>query len=213
MTNNMNNNFTPCHICKHNFDPDNKNWLGECYDCVGDHNQWKPSTEFIQFLNKNNYQLTNNKTLKIILGFPGVGKTYCKEYYKGQNIKVLDSDSSEFPKDDFPNNYIEHIKNVIAANNVNLMFVSSHKQVRDAIYKDQYIMEYASVYICYPDKKLKEDFMGRYRNRGNNDKFIKLISDNWDNWIDEIEKENYFYPLKLTYKGEYLKNILYKIHI
>ena len=152
------------------------------------------------------------RTIKIILGFPGVGKTYCKEYFKGNDIKVLDSDSSEFPKNDFPNNYIKHIRETIQRNVVDIMFISSHKDVRKAIFNDNFIMSRTSIYICYPDKKLKEDFIDRYKKRGNNEKFIKLISDNWETWIDEIENENYFYPLKLTYKGEYLKNLLYEIN-
>jgi len=213
MKENFKHDFCPCKICTHNVDEKDKTWWGDCYDCVGDHNKFSPSKEFVQFLNKNNFQLKNDKTIKIILGFPGVGKSYCKEYFKGTDTKIQDSDSSEFSKDDFPNNYLNHIKNVIRNNNVNILFISSHESVRKAIFNDKFIMNNAAVYICYPDKSLKEDFIERFKKRGNNERFIKLISDNWDNWIDDIERENYFYPLKLTYNGDYLKNILFKINI
>ena len=106
-------NFIPCKICTHSIETDEKDktWWGDCYDCVGDYSKFSPSKEFVQFLNKNNFQLKNDKTIKIILGFPGVGKSYCKEYFKGTDTKIQDSDSSEFPKNDFPNNYLNHIKN------------------------------------------------------------------------------------------------------
>ena len=207
----MNYNFVPCKLCIHSVDEKDKSWWGDCYDCVGDHSRFSPSKEFTQFLNKANFQLVPHKTIKIILGFPGVGKSFCKEHFKGTDIKILDSDSSEFPKSDFPNNYIKHIRETIQKNIVDIMFISSHKDVRKAIFNDNFIMSRAAIYICYPDKKLKEDFIDRYKKRGNNEKFIKLISDNWETWIDEIENENYFYPLKLTYKEQYLKNLLYEV--
>ena len=46
------------------------------------------------------------KTL-LISAFPGTGKTYS---YENSNKIILDSDSSKFDKNDFPNNYINHIK-------------------------------------------------------------------------------------------------------
>ena len=52
--------------------------------------------------------------MKLISGFPGIGKTY---YKQKSELNVLDSDSSKFSwieKDvrhpDFPQNYIDHIK-------------------------------------------------------------------------------------------------------
>ena len=48
------------------------------------------------------------KKTKLVLGFPGVGKTMYYMKKKGK-VDVLDSDSSTFPKECFPSNYIEHI--------------------------------------------------------------------------------------------------------
>lgn len=46
----------------------------------------------------------------VIAGFPGVGKSYAMRIDDGYNgIYVRDSDSSKFPKDGFPQNYVEHI--------------------------------------------------------------------------------------------------------
>ena len=199
--------FIACELCR--LMTDDKHIIEEsddfpCKYCWGDHNNFRPSKQFMQFLLRNNYIVRLSRTVKIILGFPGVGKTYAKEYYKGTNVHVLDSDSSNFSKDMFPDNYIDYIKQLIQEKDIDMLFISSHDSVRKAIYEDEYIMNNAAVYICYPDKSLKEDFIERFKNRGNNDNFIELISNNWDKWIDNIENEGYFFPLKLKTTGDTL---------
>lgn len=142
----------------------------------------------------------------IISAFPGCGKSYIYNKYNntryyGQDYnnktwKMLDSDSSEYSwiKDEngnntkernpnFPQNYINHIKENIGK--VDVIFVSSHKEVRQAL-KDNNI----KFFLIYPIKEMKEDFIKRYRSRGNTEDFINFISNNWDNFIDEMEQEN-----------------------
>ena len=113
------------------------------------------------------------KETTIISGFPGVGKT---EFFKDQKYHgrvCLDSDSSEFSwvKDEngnntkernpeFPKNYIEHIKSNIGK--VDVIFVSSHKVVREALEK-----EGLNYYLVYPKREDKTEYIRRYRKRGN----------------------------------------------
>jgi len=126
---------------------------------------------------------------KIISAFPGTGKSY---YHSKYPNTTLDSDSSNFSwvKDEngnntsvrntnFPQNYIEHIKGNIGK--YEFIFVSSHKEVREAL-----INNCLFFYLIYPDCSRKEEFIERYRNRGNDQKFIQLVNDNWDNWMKEI---------------------------
>lgn len=143
---------------------------------------------------------------KVISAFPACGKTYCFEnkqsYYNG----ILDSDSSEFSwiKDengnntdvrnpDFPNNYIKHIKDNMGK--VEIIFVSSHDVVRDALKEND--IEYT---LVYPDINQKDEWIRRFKNRGNNDGFINFISNNWDNFITDMENETYPRKIKLPYK-------------
>lgn len=116
----------------------------------------------------------------IISGFPGIGKTTLFEKY-GAGV-VSDSDSSKFPKDDFPANYISHIKELIS-NNKEIVLVSSHEVVRDALLKEG--IEFV---LVYPDVSLKEEYITRYKNRGSSDTFINLLSEKWDSWIKECEE-------------------------
>lgn len=124
---------------------------------------------------------------KIISAFPGTGKSV---YHQKHKETTLDSDSSNFswiinengdkvrnPK--FPKNYIEYIKENIGRYEV--IFISSHKEVRDAL-----LNECIFFYLVYPDDSRKDEFIERYRNRGNDESFIKLVSGNWDNWMNEV---------------------------
>lgn len=140
----------------------------------------------------------------IISAFPGTGKTYFYEKYKNSDIKVLDSDSSNFSwiKDengnntternpDFPQNYINHIKENIGK--VDIIFVSSHDIVRQSLYDNgiKYI-------VAYPDNDCKDEYLERYRNRGNTEEFINMMNKNWDKFINSMKND----------KGAYMKWIL-----
>lgn len=157
---------------------------------------------------------------RIISAFPACGKTtYYKEWskYSPENVwrtrnngedaydesgnpmgfKILDSDSSEFSwvKDEngsntsirnpeFPQNYIDHIKEKMQSEFI--IFVSSHDVVREALKQNNIPYD-----IFYPRKDQKEEWINRFRKRGNDEKFISFISDNWDKFIDDIEKDDY----------------------
>lgn len=132
----------------------------------------------------------------VVSAFPGCGKSYAYNHY-GNKFSILDSDSSNFSwiKDaegnntedrnpDFPKNYIEHIKNNIGK--VDIIFVSSHDIVRKELEKSK-----INYFLVYPvnSNEQKNEWLKRFRERGNNEKFIEFISNNWDNFIDDIEQE------------------------
>ena len=142
---------------------------------------------------------------EIVSAFPCCGKTYAFEHFQNK-YKMLDSDSSQFSwmmvkdehyemqhrgeKDykarmikirnpDFPNNYIEHIKENIGE--VEIIFVSSHEVVRKA-------MTDAGIYFkcVYPKPDMLNEWVGRMYRRGNDDSFIQFIIKNWDSFMHEI---------------------------
>ena len=41
-------------------------------------------------------------------------------------------------------------------------------------------------YLVYPVNSRKEEFIQRYKDRGNDENFIKLVKTNWENWMDEF---------------------------
>jgi hypothetical protein len=128
---------------------------------------------------------------RIISAFPGTGKT---TYHKKYPDTTLDSDSSNFSwvtvdgkkirNPDFPANYIEHIKENIGK--YEFIFVSSHKEVRDALKENCLFF-----YLMYPYEDKKEIYLQRYKDRGNQEAFIELLDKNWDAWIRECRFEIY----------------------
>jgi hypothetical protein len=140
---------------------------------------------------------------KIYSAFPGCGKTtFYKNSITKSNKLVMDSDSSTFDKSNFPQNYIEHIK---AANNidgVDIILVSSHDVVRDGLVKEGLFFN-----LVYPERGLKEEYIQRYKERGNNEGFVKLLETNWDHWMDEMDKQENCNKIRLK-SNEYLSEII-----
>ena len=147
----------------------------------------------------------NIKETMVIAAFPGTGKSYCVKNEGDKFNGILDSDSSNFSwvKDsngnntternpDFPNNYIKHIKENIGK--VEIIFVSSHKEVREALEREG--IEYV---LVYPNVFQKDDYIKRYKNRGSSDKFVRLLEANWDEWINECRTEEYPVKIELPY--------------
>ena len=137
--------------------------------------------------------------MKVYSAFPGVGKTY---YFKTTDKNVLDSDSSTFDKSLFPDNYIEHIERNIQNPIVDNILVSSHKDVRDALLKKG-----IPFVLVYPDRNIKEEYIQRYKDRGNNDAFVDLLDKNWDNWIDEMDNQEGCKKIILG-SGQYLTDVI-----
>ena len=129
--------------------------------------------------------------VKVICGFPGIGKTYLFNNQDNLGIKVADSDSSKFSKiendqgelvqnPDFPINYINHIIDLINGHEVNYILVSSHHDVREALSN-----AHIPYTVIYPTKQMKEVYIQRYRDRESPEKFIALLEDKFDKFVDD----------------------------
>lgn len=114
--------------------------------------------------------------------FPGTGKTTMFNKYAGTKKIILDSDSSQFNKDQFPQNYLQHIKENIGK--ADIICISSHKEVREAL-----VANGLPFVLIYPHRSLKDEYIARYTDRGNSHFFIELVEKNWDLWIDECEQQ------------------------
>lgn len=149
------------------------------------------------------------KDTKIISAFPACGKTYVFENFK--NKVILDSDSSKFSwvivanqkvrNPEFPQNYINHIKENIGK--ADYILVSTHEEVRR-------ILEESGIdfYLVYPERNLKEEWIGRCFLRGSGEKFCQLIADNWDSWIDGLEEDSKKHKFITLRSGEHLSNVI-----
>lgn len=153
------------------------------------------------------YIKATTKETKVISGFPGIGKSYL---FNRSDLKVLDSDSSLFSwiekgvrHPDFPNNYMQHILDNLGK--ADYILVSSHDVVRQAL--KEHKIEYT---LVYPSGEFKEEYISRYKGRGNDEGFINFIGSKWNEFIEDIEKETFPKLVKLE-KDQYLADVLLEI--
>lgn len=150
----------------------------------------------------------------IISAFPGTGKSWIHENNSiSKNLKILDSDSSEYSWEgdpsnkirnkDFPANYIKHIKE--ESRHFDIIFVSSHKTVREALNENK-----IAYLLFYPDISLKNEYAERYKSRGNSPEFINTVMENWENWIGELESQRHMYCVTRICmdKGKFLSDYI-----
>lgn len=77
---------------------------------------------------------------------------------------------------------MEHIKTLVEEEN-NIIFVSSHESVREALAEAGF-----KFYIARPDIPLLDVYLENYKARGNDQSFIDLIESNWTRWLFDIDK-------------------------
>ena len=152
------------------------------------------------------------KKALIVLGFPAVGKSFFTKNNK--SFKCIDLDSSDFSwiKDDngnntkernpeFPTNYVKHIRE--NETKYNIIFVSTHEVVREAISKEDFNM-LAVIPLVFE----RVCWLQRMRDRGDNERFVKLIDSNWDKWLGEIYEwiDNYEIPNIALRENQFLSD-------
>lgn len=134
----------------------------------------------------------------IIAGFPGIGKsTLTKLLPAGY---ACDADSGNFSKNLFPDNYIKHI-DYLTMKNVPIIFTSSHEEVRNVFDEQGYVYS-----IVFPNKKLKDHYIKRYKTRGSKSEFIDYVADNWNDWIDSCKNSKNF-KIELRHVHETLADV------
>lgn len=151
---------------------------------------------------------------KIIAAFPGTGKSYIKNNISF--LKTSDSDSTSFswvikngekirdPR--FPNNYLTYIRDLYFKNVMDYIFVSTHKEVIQGLNDSG--LEFV---VVYPKRSDKEIYLNRYKERGSDEKFIELLDNLFDSFIDDIENNvDESRRIELNH-NEYLANIINEI--
>lgn len=134
---------------------------------------------------------------KIIAGFCGVGKSELARKYSNvidleimdykwdyqmqiSNIEKRKGCVGRKRKKEWPNNYLEAIKKAIE--DYDIVLISTDDEIIDLL--DEYGMEYI---LCFPSKVCKNEYIERYKGRGNTEEFIRKVSDTFENLIDSLE--------------------------
>lgn len=80
--------------------------------------------------------------------------------------------------------------------------VSSHEDVRKELVKNK-----IDFTLVFPDISLKELYIQRYKKRGSPENFIKLLDNNWNNWIEQLENQENCNKIILK-ENQYLSDII-----
>lgn len=139
----------------------------------------------------------------IVSAFPGTGKThYTYGDYVPQGF-ASDSDSSQFRKNElFPFNYVDHIKGKFENKEHKIIFVSTHKLIREAMRREGLLFT-----LVYPMRGLRHEYIKRYYDRGSAPEFIDLLNKNWDAWLSDLESQTGCAHIVLG-KGEFISNVM-----
>jgi len=154
----------------------------------------------------------------IISGFAGIGKTTLqKKYqsvidlessdfkwiYQDETIESLDKEkrkgiSNRIQNPLWPLNYVKEI--IQKSKEYQIVLISQDLDLRNCLRENG-----CKYYVCFPKKECKQEYIERYKNRGNNEKFISLVSDNFENWVDALMNEE---NKLIMEPGEYLEETL-----
>ena len=72
---------------------------------------------------------------------------------------------------------------------------------------DVYFNEGIKYILCYPDRRLKDEYRKRYLQRGNTDRFIEIFINGWDLFLDKFENDKIGEHIVLK-SGEYLSDVI-----
>lgn len=162
---------------------------------------------------------------KIIAGFSGIGKTYLGNKYSN----VIDLDAAPFVYDDsdildipfelrkgmkrkpnknWPNNYIKAIKDM--EEKYDLILVWDRLDIIE-----EYLKNDIEFILCYPEKNALNNYIERYKERGNSESYITWKLNEYQEKLSTFEKLNVY---KIILKDnetleDYLVNINFNLKV
>lgn len=141
----------------------------------------------------------------IICGFAGIGKSSIRDAVPSyQKISLYDLSSHAFLKDEgWEKNYVECA--AALAKKYDYVFTSTH----DVVIKEL-MRRKEKFYIVYPYRHCKDEYVERFKKRGNSDEYIKRFMNRWDLFLNNIENLMHVNKIALR-RGQYLSDVLLRI--
>lgn len=143
----------------------------------------------------------------IIAGFPGIGKTSLSGKYNN----IIDLDETRFvflnlTEEDKKQGYLRKYDEDYPMNYYNIIMEMTRRY--DAVLIGQskildVLNEKSIDYILvYPERHLKQEYLDRYRQRGDSENYLSIMDANWDYYITELDKDRHKKIVMTT--GKYL---------
>ena len=140
--------------------------------------------------------MTHEFKTKTILcaAFPGTGKTHICKHTKLKATEV------EFWQYESQTQYIQDVKALIGE--VDFVFLSTEVEGLQLLYN-----EGLEIFLVYPQKNLRNEYLDRYIERDNPYDFIGTMMKFWDTTIEKLQEQKYFKHFILE-KNQYLNDVL-----
>lgn len=157
-----------------------------------------------------------NRRVLIISGFTCIGKTFfCGNEELKSNLRigeVVDLDSSQYSRDNFPANYLAHIRQTADRPGVRVILVSTSPGVATQLQSEGYYV--AQVYPRGEDD-CRAEWLRRLARReegGVDSRLYRLVNENWDYWCKlELRDRGVAYT-KTVSSEEYLSTVIGEIY-
>lgn len=157
----------------------------------------------------------------IISGYTCIGKTFfCNNEELRRSLdlgEVVDLDSSRYPRDNFPANYLEAIRREADApapasrpGAARVILVSTFPGVATQLVRDGYYV--AQVYP-HGSADCKREWLSRLERReagGRESRLYRLVSDQWDAWYEEMGQRSVSHSRSVSAK-DYLSSVIQEI--
>lgn len=117
-----------------------------------------------------------------------------------ENKESRKADFSLEIRDEWPQNYVDAILNDLKLHN-KILLIPPVGNVLHALAEAG-----IKYHLCYPMRKLKEEYCKRYESRGNSTDFLFVFIDGWDGFIDSFEANTHGEHIVLD-KGVYLSDV------
>jgi hypothetical protein len=140
--------------------------------------------------------MTHEFKTKTILcaAFPGTGKTHICKHTKLKATEV------EFWQYESQTQYIQDVKALIGE--VDFVFLSTEVEGLQLLHN-----EGLEIFLVYPQKNLRNEYLDRYIERDNPYDFIGTMMKFWDTTIEKLQEQKYCKHFVLE-KNQYLNDVL-----
>ena len=137
----------------------------------------------------------------IICAFPGAGKSFAGSVVN--NKRVVDLDIHTFPKNQYPNNYVDAVQGLYNSGEFDYILCACHESVRDA-FREAGLHFIVVAPAC--KEKCRSECLTRLLRAGKDIEYLEYVSTHWDEFFDSLSKESA--PTIKLENTQYLSDIL-----
>ncbi len=139
----------------------------------------------------------------LIAGFPGVGKSHL--YAHASSVRTFDLEPTPFRKQpDWPDNYLIAVEDVMDDRLYDLVLVATYPEVIKVLLELGYMFN-----LVYPDETQKDDYVARYRQRGNSEVGVQTLADMFESNVANLRAIDHPNCQHTVLKpGQYLSDVI-----